>query len=63
MRPVKDTITVLSFPLALNAKSVGSLYSTTCDRLMVVDQNGKMFHKGNGPTAKGIAVGRHCIHR
>lgn len=39
-------ITGISFPLLLKASSVANSYSTTYDRLIVVDKKGKIVHKG-----------------
>ena len=38
--------TGISFPLAIKAGSVATGYTTTYDRLMVIDQNGILVHKG-----------------
>lgn len=38
--------TGITFPLAIQAGSVAAAYSTTYDRLMVIDQNGILIHKG-----------------
>ncbi len=38
--------TGISFPLALKGGSVAATYQTTYDRLMVIDGEGKLVHKG-----------------
>jgi hypothetical protein len=38
--------TGITFPLAIKASSVAALYQTTYDRLLVIDKNGILRHKG-----------------
>ena len=42
----KDNTTV-TFPLLLKASAVAKTFDTTYDRFVVVDQNGKIVHKGS----------------
>lgn len=48
--------TGISFPLLLNASSVGSSYGTTYDRLIVVDKNGKIAHKGSRSASNDLST-------
>jgi thiol-disulfide isomerase/thioredoxin len=40
-------VTDVTFPLLLNAASVGNSFNTTYDRLVVVDKKGKIAHRGS----------------
>lgn len=48
------TRTNITFPLLLNASQVAGSYSTTYDRLIVVDKKGKFVHKGSRAAANDI---------
>ncbi|MCT4587660.1 MAG: TlpA family protein disulfide reductase [Carboxylicivirga sp.] len=48
--------TGVNFPLLLNASSVASDYNTTYDRLIVVDQDGKIVFKGSQGASKDISA-------
>ncbi len=46
--------TKLTYPLLLNAGSMTSKYSTTYDRVLVIDQEGVIRHKGTTPVSSGL---------
>ncbi len=48
------SVTGISFPLLLNGSTVARSYSTTYDRLLVVDKEGKVVFKGNSSASNDI---------
>ena len=51
-----QSATGLEFPMLLNASSELSSYSTTYDRVMVIDQEGVLRYKGTTPVASGLTA-------
>ena len=49
-------LTNVSFPLLLEASDVASSFKTTYDRLIVVDKNGKIAHKGARAASNDIST-------
>lgn len=56
-----QSTTGITFPLALKAGSVASAYETTYDRLMVIDQEGVLVHKGKIGASNDISNAVHAI--
>lgn len=48
------SLTKVSFPLLLDASSVGSSYKTTYDRLLVIDKKGKIAFNGSRSAANDL---------
>jgi peroxiredoxin len=53
VRSFKDA-TGISFPLLLKASGTGSDYNTTYDRLVVINKNGGIVHKGTRAVANDL---------
>ncbi len=49
-------VTGISFPLLLNASGVGRDYDLTYDRLVVIDKDGRIAHKGTRAATNDIAT-------
>lgn len=56
-----QTITSVTFPLLQMASATASAYSTTFDRLVVVDKMGKIRFKGNQGAASDISAAKTVI--
>ena len=55
------TLTAVSFPLLLNASAVASDFKTTYDRIIVIDQDGKIAFSGNQLASLDIAAAKAKI--
>lgn len=55
------SLTGLTFPLAIKAGSVSSSYSITYDRLLVIDQNGIIQHKGTSTAYNDVSTVKMLI--
>ena len=55
LQSFKNT-TGVTFPLLLDASAVAADYETTYDRLVVIDKNGNVAHKGTRATTNDIAT-------
>ncbi len=56
-------MTGVTFPLALMAGSVASVYGTTYDRMMVIDQNGILVFKGTSGAKNDLENVVAAIHQ
>jgi len=49
-------ITMVTFPLLLNASGVASDYDTTYDRLLIIDKDGKIVLKGRRGATNDVSI-------